>query len=206
VEDTDRHVHNAARRQTVYRSRTPCGGRDLQFGPLTILRQDRGLCRSVLFVMEVATRACPRLTAILMAPRPLSRPATWSWTSANRTGAFRFLIRDRDAKVHPCIRRGPDQRGPEKNDDPAADAAGELLRREMDTHSTSRVHRPDAHLRLGHLRSVLREYASHYNWHRPHQPRQQRPPDQESQTTTQRTQCPQDYLCHLNATMPLNLQ
>jgi putative transposase len=34
----------------------------------------------------------------------------------------------------------------------------------------------------GHLRSVVGEYASHYNWHRPHQSRQQRPPDQESQT------------------------
>jgi len=30
-----------------------------------------------------------------------------------------------------------------------------------------------------HLRSVLGEYAGHYNGHRPHQPRQQRPPDQD---------------------------
>jgi hypothetical protein len=28
-----------------------------------------------------------------------------------------------------------------------------------------------------HLRSVLGEYAGHYNRHRPHQSRQQRPPD-----------------------------
>jgi hypothetical protein len=28
-----------------------------------------------------------------------------------------------------------------------------------------------------HLRSVLGEYVSHYNGHRPHQSRQQRPPD-----------------------------
>jgi len=28
-----------------------------------------------------------------------------------------------------------------------------------------------------HLRSVLGEYADHYNRHRPHQSRQQRPPD-----------------------------
>ena len=33
-----------------------------------------------------------------------------------------------------------------------------------------------------HLRSVLGEYAGHYNRHRPHQSRQQLPPDQESQT------------------------
>jgi putative transposase len=34
-----------------------------------------------------------------------------------------------------------------------------------------------------HLRSVLGEYADHYNRHRPHQSRQQLPPDQECQTT-----------------------
>jgi putative transposase len=33
-----------------------------------------------------------------------------------------------------------------------------------------------------HLRSVLAEYTGHYNRHRPHQSRQQRPPDQETQT------------------------
>jgi putative transposase len=32
-----------------------------------------------------------------------------------------------------------------------------------------------------HLRSVLSEYASHYNGHRPHQSHQQRPPDQDCQ-------------------------
>ena len=32
-----------------------------------------------------------------------------------------------------------------------------------------------------HLRSVLGEYSGHYNRHRPHQSRQQRPPDQDHQ-------------------------
>jgi hypothetical protein len=32
-----------------------------------------------------------------------------------------------------------------------------------------------------HLRSVLGEYAEHYNGHRPHQPRAQRPPDHDEQ-------------------------
>jgi len=50
-------------------------------------------------------------------------------------------------EVHRRLRRDPRQRGPGNYEDPAADAAGELLRREMDTHDTSRVHRPDAHLR-----------------------------------------------------------
>jgi putative transposase len=35
----------------------------------------------------------------------------------------------------------------------------------------------------GHLRSILCEYAGHYNGHRPHQPRQQRPPDQGDQVS-----------------------
>jgi putative transposase len=34
-----------------------------------------------------------------------------------------------------------------------------------------------------HLQSVLGEYASHYNGHRPHQSRQQRPPDQNGQAS-----------------------
>jgi putative transposase len=34
-----------------------------------------------------------------------------------------------------------------------------------------------------HLRSVLSEYAGHHNRHRPRQSRQQRPPDQQTQTT-----------------------
>jgi Homeodomain-like domain len=34
-----------------------------------------------------------------------------------------------------------------------------------------------------HLRSVLREYVGHYNGHRPHQSRRQRPPDQDDQSS-----------------------
>jgi hypothetical protein len=34
-----------------------------------------------------------------------------------------------------------------------------------------------------HLWSVLGEYVSHYNGHRPHQSRQQRPPDQDDQAS-----------------------
>ncbi len=34
-----------------------------------------------------------------------------------------------------------------------------------------------------HLRSVLGQYAGHYNGYRPHQSRQQRPPDQDHQVS-----------------------
>jgi hypothetical protein len=34
-----------------------------------------------------------------------------------------------------------------------------------------------------HLRSVLGQYAGHYNGHRPHHSRQQRPPDQDGQAS-----------------------
>ena len=34
-----------------------------------------------------------------------------------------------------------------------------------------------------HLRTVLGRYAGHYNGHRPHQSRQQRPPDHDTEVT-----------------------
>jgi putative transposase len=62
------------------------------------------------------------------------------------------------------------------------DAARELLCRKMGTQRTSRVHRPDVIYGERHLLSVLDVYVAHYNRHRPHQSRQQRPPDHDNQT------------------------
>ena len=57
-----------------------------------------------------------------------------------------------------------------------------MICREVDTQRTSRVHRPDVIYGERHLLSVLDVYVAHYNRHRPHQSRQQRPPDHDNQT------------------------
>ena len=50
----------------LYRSRTQCGGRDLRFGPLTVMRQDPALCR-----FDFCTSRSPGLwLAVPAEPRP----------------------------------------------------------------------------------------------------------------------------------------
>jgi putative transposase len=137
----------------------------------------------MLFLMEVATRHV-RVLGVTEHPdgaRAAQQARNLIMDLREGDRSFSFLIRDGDAKFTGAFNEILASEGlkivktPPRT--PRANCYAERRIRAARAECTDRMLIYDER----HLRSVLSEYAGHYNQHRPHQSRQQRPPDQETQ-------------------------